>query len=157
MTAIPIVSFPGNNLDNQNNRPLLRDLRGQAGQRSLNRLRLSPPAFIPPPWPIDFDPPAFPCKPGRMSSELRALWYAWMEAWDDVAEGMELESAATLWGLYDQLIAEGVAFDPRFIQSFDAWRHNADVTDNVDREDFQEVCETDFPNPQVPLRSAGGL
>lgn len=111
----------------------LQDLRRQAARRGDRPA----PRHLPDPWPINFDPPAFPHPPGRWPDVLRRAWALWVSLWDDLAEDMIDESAAPLWGLYDALTRYGVAFDPRFAEAFGAWRERAarehdDPQDDVD-------------------------
>jgi len=114
---------------------LLREYRRRDAARGSRRDIPAPPASTPKPWPIDFDPPSFPAKPGRWPESLRRAWRLWSEAWGCLAEDMEVESAAALWGLYDALARYGVRFDPRFTEAFAAWRRAAERRLGVSSED----------------------
>lgn len=104
---------------------LLRAFRRRDARRGDSRIAKAPPAHIADPWPCDYDPPTFPFAAGKWPEAMRRVWALWTEAWDEVSEGMEFESAALLWRCYDTMRAAGVEFDPAFVRSFAAWRERA--------------------------------
>ena len=114
---------------------ILRAYRRRDARRSDRRDRTATTVHAGEPWPVLYDPPSFPYLPGHWPDALRRAWQLWIEAWDDVAADMELESAGLLWQCYNAMTAAGVIFDPRFVLAFESWRHRAELEFEGDRDD----------------------
>ncbi len=77
------------------------------------------------PWPTDYDPPAFPDKPGEHSEIVRKTWQAWGRLWDAIADPLGVdadhETVGELFTLYGRLRRLGVVFAPAFCDQMAEW------------------------------------
>lgn len=123
---------------NPNWRGILNAYRRRDARRTQNRSKPAPLAHYPFPWPVNYDPPSCPFKPGKWPEKLRQVWELWREVWDDIAEDMLFESVGELWSCFDLMTREGMKFDPRFVRDFNHLRESLTREHLQERDDLEE-------------------